>query len=301
MPDDKSKYFLSGVSSAVIWGFFAFPLRNLKTYSAEQILYFRVFCALAITWLIIFIFRKAQLSADIRVLKTMPAKERKTIFYQIVISATLLMFNWFTFIYAINHVSIKSAAFAYMVCPLITAFGGYWLLKEQLSRLQFIALFLATISILFLAKGSLIDVLWSVLIAALYAFFLIFQRKMTGLDKLNVMATQIGIACVFMIPLFFYTQVKLPTETYFWANILIIASLFTVIPLFLNIYALVGIPSSTMGIIIYINPLIAFIIAFVYFNEKVNTNQILSYGLLLTAVFLFNWKLLKDMLIFKRK
>ena len=41
-------------------------------------------------------------------------------------------------------------------------------------------------------------------------------------------------------------------------NILLIAVLFTIIPLFLNLYALKGVNSSTMGILLYINPVFNF-------------------------------------------
>ncbi len=220
---------------------------------------------------------------------------------QVVGATILLVLNWYTFIYAINNVSIKSGAFAYMVCPLITAFGGFVILKEHLYKIQIIALLLATSSILMLATGSLIEVAWSVVIAALYAFYLIIQRKMQGLDKLNVLAVQITIAVFLMLPFYLYHHTALPAEPGFWLNVLLIAVLFTVLPLFLSLFALVGIPSSTLGIIIYINPIIAFTVAILYFNEKIDPHQLMAYLLLLFAVFLFNWNMIKDMLTFKRK
>jgi len=298
---NKSKYLFSGVLAAVIWGFFAIPLRNLKSYPSEQILYYRIFTSLAVIWLAIFLFRRKEFNKDVSYFKLRTAKEKKVILVQIIGATVLLVLNWYTFIYAINNVSIKSGAFAYMVCPLITAFGGFIILKEHLYRIQIIALLLATASILMLATGSLIEVVWSVIIAALYAFYLIIQRKMQGLDKLNVLALQITIAVILMLPFFVYQHTGLPTESSFWLNVLLIAVLFTVVPLFLSLFALIGIPSSTLGIIIYINPIIAFTVAIIYFNEKIDAHQLMAYLLLLFAVFLFNWNMIKDMLTFKRK
>lgn len=301
MTPNKSKYLFSGVLAAVIWGFFAIPLRNLKSYPSEQILYYRIFTSLAVIWLAIFLFRRKEFYKDLSYFKSRSAKEKKIILIQIIGATVLLVLNWYTFIYAINNVSIKSGAFAYMVCPLITAFGGFIILKEHLYRIQILALLLATASILMLATGSLIEVVWSVIIAALYAFYLIIQRKMQGLDKLNVLAFQITIAVILMLPFFIYQHTGLPTEMSFWLNVLLIAVLFTVVPLFLSLFALIGIPSSTLGIIIYINPIIAFTVAIVYFNEKIDAHQLMAYLLLLFAVFLFNWNMIKDMLTFKRK
>lgn len=301
MTSSKSKYLFSGIFAAVIWGFFAIPLRNLKAYPSEQILYYRIFTSLVVIWLAIFLFRRKELYKDISYFKLSTFKERKIILFQIIGATVLLALNWYTFIYAINNISIKSGAFAYMVCPLITAFGGFVILKEHLYRIQIVALLLATTSILMLATGSLIEVTWSVIIAALYAFYLIIQRKMQGLDKLNVLALQITIAVLFMLPFFIYQHTGLPLESGFWLNVVLIAVLFTVVPLFLSLFALIGIPSSTLGIIIYINPIIAFTVAIVYFNEKIDAHQLMAYLLLLFAVFLFNWNMIKDMLTFKRK
>ena len=297
----KSRYLLAAFLSVAIWGFFSIPLRNLKAYPSQEILYYRIFTSLIVIWTAILLFRRDKLKQDIQYYKLALPKEKKVIIYQIIGATILLTLNWWTFIYAVNNVSLKAAAFAYMVCPLITAFGGFLILKEELSKLKLIALAVALSSIIMLATGSFIEVLWSVVIAALYAFYLIIQRKMQHLDKLNVLALQITLAVILMLPFYIYHHQGFPTEGWFWSHIIIIAVLFTVIPLFLSLYALIGIPSSTLGIIIYLNPIIAFTVAVLYFDEQISVHQLLAYLLLLFAVFLFNWNLIKDILTFKRK
>lgn len=289
----KSRYLFSAFLSVAIWGFFSIPLRNLKAFPSEEILYYRIFTSLIVIWLAIFLFRRKQLKIDLQYYRSVLPKEKKKITYQIIGATILLTLNWYTFIYAINNVSIKSGAFAYMVCPLITAFGGYLILNERLSKLQLSSLAIACVSIIMLATGSLIEVIWSVVIAALYAFYLIIQRKMQHLDKLNVLALQITLAVLLMLPFYLYHHEGFPQGIWFWSHIVLIAALFTVIPLFLSLYALIGIPSSTLGIIIYLNPIIAFTVAVSYFDEQISVHQLLAYLLLLAAVFLFNWNLIK--------
>ncbi len=297
----KSRYFFAAFLSVAIWGFFSIPLRNLKAFPAEEILYYRVFTSLVAIWIAILLFRRKFLKQDLGYYRSVSLRERRIIVYQILGASVLLTLNWYTFIYAINNVSLKSGAFAYMVCPLITAFGGFLILKEQLSRIKLISLGIALLSIVMLATGSFIEVLWSVIIAALYAFYLIIQRKMQHLDKLNVLALQIAIAVIMMLPFYIYHHESVPTGVWFWSHIVIIAILFTVIPLFLSLYALIGIPSSTLGIIIYLNPIIAFTVAVLYFDEQISTHQLMAYLLLLSAVFLFNWQMLKDIFTFRGK
>jgi chloramphenicol-sensitive protein RarD len=301
LPKSNVRYFFAGILSFAIWGFFSIPLRNLQAYPSEEILYYRIFTSLVFIWIAILLFRRKYLKADLAYFSSIDEKARRNILFQLVGSTLLLTSNWYTYIYAVNNVSLQSAAFAYMVCPLITAFGGYLILKESLSRLKLISLGIALLSILLLATGSLIEVLWSVVIATLYAFYLIIQRKMQHLDKLNVLAVQIGIAVLLMLPLYLMKHEGIPQDIWFWSNISVIAVFFTLIPLFLSLYALIGIPSSTLGIIIYSNPIIAFAVAIFYFGEEVDVHKLFAYSLLLISVIVFNWGIIKDIFTFKRK
>ena len=300
MPKSSLRYFFAGILSFAIWGFFSIPLRNLKAFPSEEILYYRIFTSLVFIWIAIFLFRKKQLKADLNYLSSVGAKEKRNIFRQLSGSTLLLTANWYTYIYAVNNVSLQSAAFAYMVCPLITAFGGFLILKETLSTLKLVSLGIALLSIILLATGSFIEVLWSVVIASLYAFYLIIQRKMQHLDKLNVLAVQIGMAVLLMLPFYLLKHQGVPQDAWFWGNIIVIAVFFTIIPLFMSLYALIGIPSSTLGIIIYINPIIAFAVAIFYFGEHVDVHKLFAYLLLLISVIVFNWSIIKDIFNFKR-
>ena len=289
------KYYVAGIIAFIVWGAFAIPLKLLSAYSSMQILQYRVFTALILIALFILVAGKAKLKQDLKVFKAGTKKERLKLSGLILLSSILLMGNWFTYIYAVNHVSLTSAAFAYMVCPLITAFGGFFILKEHLTPLKLLGLCIALVSILLLATGSIREVLWSVGIASVYAFYLIIQRFITQVDKLNMLAINLLISAVFMLPYFFIEGTPFPTEPLFWIVIIIIALVFTLIPLFLNLYALIELPSSTLGIIMYINPIIAFMIAFMYFDEPYHVNQLLAYGLLVIAIVVFNWGVIKDL------
>ncbi len=213
-----------------------------------------------------------------------------------VLASFLIMGNWFTYIYAVNHISVQSAAFAYMVCPLLTTLAGYLILREGLSRLKKIGLVIALVSVLMLAQGSLIEVIWSVAVALLYALYLVVQRVIQYVDKLNLLAVQITLCSLVTIPLLLMGGSGLPEATVFWWNITVIAVLFTIIPLYMSMYALNGISSSTAGILIYINPIIAFAVAIFYFHEPVSLTRLTAYGILLISIVLFNWEFVRGML-----
>ncbi|KHJ37893.1 putative chloramphenical resistance permease RarD [Pedobacter glucosidilyticus] len=288
----KLKCFLAALSANIIWGFVAVPIRFVQNYEAEQILFSRIIASLIICCLFIACFQKKQLRVDINTLKSAPRKERKTLILLLLTSGVLITFNWYAFIYVINHVSLNSAAFAYMICPLITALSGFMILKEDINNQKIAGIIIALISVLILATGSLHEVLWSIITASFYAFYLIVQRVIKAFNKINMLGLQLIIAFIVILPLYLNLGLSLPTNLNFWFDIIIIAVLFTLVPLFLSLFALEGLPSSTVGIIIYINPVIAFGVAFLYFHEGITLIQAFAYLLLVIAVVIFNWKIL---------
>ena len=296
MTQGRTKYFLAALSSVIIWGFFSIPLRLISNYAPDDILQYRIFTSLIITWLVILFFRKSNLRQNLIYLKSESKRERERLIWLSVIAGILITSNWFTYIYAVNEVSLKSAAFAYMVCPLITAMGGFFILKEKLTTLKLVAIAIAFISIVILAQGSFREVLWSVIVASLYAFYLIIQRVMGRIDKFIMLGIHLLIATLITLPLFLFNFTNFPLDLHFWIIIVIISVLFTIVPLFLSLYALIGMPSSTLGIIIYLNPIVAFAVAFFYFHEEIDSRQLYAYSMLFAAVLVFNWNTIKELI-----
>ena len=289
----RLKYFAAAFFAAVLWGFMSIPLRALQAWPAEDILYYRVLVSTALIWPFTLLFRRKALNRSIRYLQTESARQRKKIILLTLIASLLIMGNWFTFIYAVNNVNVQSAAFAYLVCPLLTTLAAFLFLKERLTLVKKIAIGIALVSVALLAGGSLHDVAWSIGIASLYALYLVAQRVIQLVDRLVILAIQLTTCSLFILPFLVGQHHPLPTSATFWTNIVIIAIFFTIIPLYLSLYALNGISSTTVGVLLYINPIIAFIIAIVHFGEPIYTHQLLAYLVLFFAVFLFNWGALR--------
>lgn len=288
MKPQKNTYLIAILSAGALWGFMVFPLRALKLYSAHQILNGRIFVAFFMVWAIILLFKKQTLKNNYATLLLLNYKYRNKILLLILLSGILITVNWLVFIYVINHISLKSGAFAYLLCPLITALGGNILLNEPLSKIKYIALVLALFSVIGLATGSLYEIMWAFFIALTYALFLIIQRLIKQIDKLVMLGLQLFISLVLLLPLYFFEHITLPTALPFWGYVSIIALFFTIVPLLLSLYALQGLPSSTIGIAIYINPFISLLIATLYYNEEIKSQQLVFYTLLFVAVILFN-------------
>ncbi|WP_316808571.1 EamA family transporter [Pedobacter agri] len=299
MTTGKSKYFIAGIIPYIIWGTMSIPLRNIKGFPPQEILYYRIFVSIAVVWGIIFLFRRSVLKKDFNMIRTLSTQKKIKLLGLTVLSSILITGNWFTYIYAVNSVSLKAAAFAYMVCPLLTALCGFVILKEQLTKAKIIALVVAFVSILLLATGSLHEVLWAILIAAFYAVYVIVLKVIKDIDKFNFLGIQLVLSGLMMLPMYMVKSSVLPTDVFFWTHIFLIAIVFTIIPLFLNAYALLRMPSSALGILIYLNPIVAFTVAFFYFKERIDSHQLFAYLLLLLSIVIFNAQMLKSIVLKK--
>lgn len=283
-----NKYFLSALSAFIIWGFFSLALKPLTNYISLDILFFRVFIATAFLLVINLFFRKSVVVEAKKTFKQLSKKKQKSAFIMTIVEGLLLVLNWFLFIYAVNHVSLQSASFAYIICPILTTLLAFVLLKERIDVWQWIAVGLCIISCIILSYGNFKDLIYSVIIALSFGFYLVSQRKNSDFDKFLILTIQMVICSFILLPFYPVYGGTLPTEFLFYFLILIIVIIFTIVPLFLNLYALKGLNSSTVGILMYINPLIHFFLAIFYFKESVSVAQIISYSLILISIIVFN-------------
>jgi chloramphenicol-sensitive protein RarD len=208
----------------------------------------------------------------------------------------LLTINWLIFIYVVNEVNIKTASFSYLICPVITAVLGYLLLKERMSFIQWLAILLCAISCVLMGIGNIAELGFSMLTAVSYALYLISQRKNQGFNRMIVLGVQVLFAFIIMNIFFGQLAGTVNVDVRFYPVTLCIALFFTVLPLFLNLYALNKISAANTGILMYLNPLINFTIAFLVFDETASTVQISGYGIILIALVLFNYPILKRIL-----
>lgn len=292
-----NKYYLSAFTAFVIWGFFSLVLKPLHNYPSLDILFHRVFYATVLLLVINLFFRKEAVKKDLNVLKQMDRKKRTKVIALTVAGGFLLIINWYLFIFAMNHISLKSASFAYLICPILTTILAYLILKEKLSKWQWFAVSLSLISCVILSFGDVTELIYSLVIAFTFALYLITQRKNNQFDRFIVLTVQMVIAAIVILPFFPKYSGELPQESMFYILLGFIVVLFTIIPLFLNLYALKGMNSSAVGILMYINPLINFTLAVLYFKEPIDTAQVVSYSLILVSVVIFNEKILFRKLI----
>ncbi|GAB2948607.1 EamA family transporter [Hymenobacter coalescens] len=295
MPDlllKPTRYHAAALAAYLIWGFFPIPLRLLAGYPSGQILYFRVLLALALLAGILLLGRRAALRRTWEQLRSALPAERRRLVGLTALGGLLLTLNWLLFIYVVNNVSVQAGSFAYLLCPILTALLGWAILRERLRPVQGAAIALSLVSCGLLAAGAWQTVGMSLLVALSYASYLISQRVLRHYDKLVLLGAQLLLATAVLVPLAGPLGAQ-PAAGLADARLLLVVGLlsavFTVLPLFLNLFALGGLSSGTVGILMYLNPLVSFLLAFVYFGESATPGQLAAYGLIIASVLLYNW------------
>ncbi|HZZ76057.1 MAG TPA: EamA family transporter [Puia sp.] len=287
---DNAKYYFAAITAYTIWGFFSLVLRPLDAYTSADILFYRVFSCAIFMLVIVFFFRRKKWTESVELYKSLPPNRKRLTILLNIAGSIFLTGNWFSFIYVMNHISIKATSLAYMVCPILTTLLAFFILHEKLHRLQWLAVALSVTGCLLLSYADLRDMYFSLIVGFSYACYLVSQRKNAGFDTFIVLTFHIVLSSLILLPFFITYSGKLPSAFTFYAMIGVIAVFFTIIPLFLNLYALTGINSSVVGMMLNINPIIAFTLATWVFHEAISPMQIVSYSIILIAVIVFNGK-----------
>lgn len=296
----NTKYYLAAISAFVIWGFFSLPLKAIDEYASLDILLSRVSIASILILIISFTFRRKITFQNIQFFQSLERKKKINLFIINIISAVLLAINWYLFIYVMNRISVNATSLAYMLCPIITTVLAFVFLKDRLSSIQWLAVSMSLLSCIMLSVGHFLDVFYSFIIALSYAIYLVLQKKNHHLDRFFTLTFQIVCGTVILLPLFIYQQPVPGKGFYFYGIIFLVASIFTILPMFLNVFSLNKLSSSTVGIFIYLNPILSFLLAVFYFREQMNIIQIMAYSVVFLSVILFNSKVIIQLLQTKK-
>jgi chloramphenicol-sensitive protein RarD len=288
---NQYKYFLTGISSYAIWGFLPIFFKLMTEYNPYDIILYRIIMA-AIVMIIISLFIRKQVKKDIKNL--LNSEHRlKTIILTIVGSACLVL-NWTIYIYVVNKISINASAFAYFILPIFTAFLAKMILKEKLNRNKYIGILLSSISCALLANIGLNEILYVLIVTLSYAFYMISQRRNTVMSRQSSLTVQMIIGSLLML-------IINPNELHvtnfdlnFYILVLLIAVFFTVLPLFLNLFALNGLESSQLAFLIYISPITTFLLSVLVYKEEFSWMSVIAYCFLFVAILFFNWDLFKS-------
>ncbi|NDL69310.1 EamA family transporter RarD [Vreelandella alkaliphila] len=205
--------------------------------------------------------------------------------------ALLIAFNWGLYIYAVESKQVLQASLGYFLTPLVNVALGVLVLREVMTRLQLVALGLASlaIAIQFVMLGELPWI--SLLLALSFGSYGLF-RKQVLLDGLS----GLFVETLLLLPLALMalTWLNWQGESHFIHNVpmsalLVVSGVLTALPLMAFAGAARRLRLATLGFLMYINPSIQFLIAIAIFGEPLGIIQLATFIMIWTGLALYSW------------
>lgn len=276
-------------SAFVIWGVIPIYWKEaLGGIDAVEIVMHRI------VWTLVFAI--AALAAWERLPKLYEALTTRRSIMALSVSAVLIAINWGIFIWAVTVDRIIETSLGYYINPLVNFVLGAAFLGERLTRIQLIAVALATLGVLnqTLSLGYLPWV--SLVLAVSFGFYGLIRKTVAveSLEGLTVESIILAPAALGYIAYLTVTKQGAFTHVNWMTDLnLVIAGPLTAIPLLLFAAGARLVRLSTIGFLQYLAPSIALLIAVFIYHEPFTTAHVITFACIWAALILISWEALR--------
>jgi chloramphenicol-sensitive protein RarD len=279
--DNRRAGLTAGLAAYVLWGFLPLLFKQVEHVGSIGVVAERTFWSLIIVGIIVLVSRRLpEVRAAFRDWKTVRS---------LAISAVLLACNWLIYIYAVETDQVLEATFGYFINPMINVALGMIFLGERQNRIQTIAIGIAIVALAIQAVGLGKIPFIAISLAITFALYG-YVRKTVSVGS----TTGLFVETLILAPLVigymiwsFAAQGLGPhadPATAFW---LLMTGPGTAAPLLLFAFAVQRLRYTTIGMLQYIAPSIAFVLAIAIFGEHLNLIRIVSFGLIWLSLIVF--------------
>lgn len=273
------------VFTFILWGILPVYWKFFGQVPAYEVLAHRIWWSFVfMTVLALLTGRSGELVSELR---NLWAHKRKLA--GLALGATLLSFNWLTYIWAVNHDRVVESSLGYYILPLLNVLIGVTVLRERLSLWQCLAVLLAAAGVLYLTIGYGSFPAVSLILAGTMAVYGL-AKKAVGLSAVVGMTLETAIiaplALIFLITLYSrgggYPIGQSPTFL-----LLVGAGVVTSVPLIMFAFSLNRLTLSLVGFIQYISPTLTLLLGVFAYGEPFTTAHLISFSLIWAGLILF--------------
>lgn len=266
------------IAAYVAWGVFPFYWKQIAFVPAEQVISHRIFWS----------FVTLALAMALR--REWPRAGSPKTFAIYASAAVLISFNWFAYIWAVNHNLIVETSLGYFINPLVNVLLGVVLFRERLRPLQWAAVALAAAGVLYLtfSYGS---VPWIALVLATTFAGYSVMKKLAPMKALEGLTLETGIVAPFALA--FLIQQEAAGSGAFphsglAANLFMAgAGIVTTIPLLLFASGVRKVPLTLIGVFQYISPTLQFLAGVFFYSEPFTHDQAIGFTAVWIALAIF--------------
>lgn len=276
----------------VIWGLLPIYWKLLASVSSEAIL------ANRIVWSFLFLLLLLYLQKALPKLTTAFKNQRtRRLFF---LNGIIISMNWFIYIWAVNHNFIVEASLGYYINPLVSIVFGVFFFKEKLSRIEWIAILLATIGVLILTIGYGEFPWISLALAFSFGFYGV-VKKQRPLEA-TVSLTLETLAPLPLALLFISYLGVQGTSTFshtpFVTAGLLLTGVITAVPLLLFGFGAQRIPYTVVGFLQFVAPTLSLAIGVLLYDEPFTRTHLVAFTFIWSAALVFT---LNGLLIRKKQ
>ena len=212
----------------------------------------------------------------------------------LIISGVSLGANWILFFEACKQTTVATATLSYYLAPTILVIASAFIFKEKITKKRAIGMGVTLIGMILVsgviggADGvRLIGVLIGIAAAFLYATVVIFNKILKDMDAFDKTAVQFLISAVVLVPYVLIFE-RVEPDAFDLGSILgllVIGVVHTGFAYALYFGAATVLPSSTVAIYSYIDPVVSILAATLIFREPLGISGIIGAVLIIgTAV-----------------
>ncbi|WP_299307940.1 EamA family transporter RarD [uncultured Croceicoccus sp.] len=268
------------IGAYTMWGFFPLYLVLLNAVNPWALVGWRILWTVPLCAILLSL--KGQWGAIFAALRD------RRVLIAMVGSSALVSVNWLVYIYAVQSGAFYAASLGYYINPLVNVLLGTVVLKERLTRLQWLAVGLAAVGIAILAWEAEATLWISLVLAFSFSTYGLIRKTVAiaplpGLTvEVILLAVPAGIA-VAIAP----AGAAQFGDSLSISLLLVGAGAMTTFPLLMFATAARRMSYSALGFVQFLAPTIVFLLAMFVFDQPLLIAQLVCFVFIWTAIALF--------------
>ena len=271
------------VCAFTLWGIFPIYFTWVKSINPFEILAHRI--VWSVTLLMIILYWMKNIKSMLKYTKD------KEIFKKLFLASFFISSNWLIFIYAISQGKILDVTIGYYTAPILTIAIGVIIFKEKLNKSQWGALFFVFIAVAYQwlsLRGFPFIIIG---LSMSFSFYSVIKKNIK-IDSVMSLSIEtlflLPFAVLFLLYLFYNNELAfIQNSTLNMSFLLFLSGIITITPLLLFAKGAKMVPLYLIGLLQFITPTIGFLIAIFVYDEELNTDKLITFGLLWFGLIIF--------------
>ncbi len=270
-----------GAGAYLLWGAFPLYFRALKPAGAVEIVVHRVVWSLVVCLLLLAVTR--QVDWVQRLLRA--PRQLATL----AVAAVCIALNWGIYVYAVNSGHVVEAALGYFINPLVTVLVGVVVLRERLSRPQWVAVGLGALAVAVLTAGYGRPPWIALSLAASFATYGLMKKRVgVTVGAVASLTTETALLFPVAVGALVWLEVTgrgtLTAEAPWHGLLLASTGVATALPLLLFAASARRVPLVTIGLLQFITPVLQLLVGVLLLGESVPLTRWVGFAIVWLAL-----------------